>query len=254
MYIGSVQGPIVGLDEYSHNYLGLPSSDFNFDYNINNDEWYTDQLHYLMLLTSFEYMEDPTSILNLTIFPRPPAFINRASGQFIIATFAAISIGLAYPLYHLLGAYANEAKIFALTKQDKELTTEVTKYKKILGEKKKQISALDKELARLSKLYGGKTKTLASIYKEKVEYRMKSEIFYLIADELAKFDVFVNKIFTHEDTVWMSLVSSDDRKITELIKYISDRHFDEIQEIDIELIEKDPESKHYKGLLKVRLR
>jgi hypothetical protein len=254
MYIGSVQGPIVGLDEYSHNYLGLPSSDFNFDYNINNDEWYTDQLHYLMLLTSFEYMEDPTSILNLTIFPRPPAFVNRASGQFIIATFAAISIGLAYPLYHLLGSYANEAKIFALTKQNDALNTEVTKYKKILGEKKKQISALDQELARLSKLYTAKTKTLSSIYKEKVEYRMKSEIFYLIADELSKFNVFVDKIFTHEDTVWMSLVSSDDRKMTELIKYISDRHSGEIQEIDIKLIEKDPESEHYRGLLKVRLR
>jgi len=254
MYIGSVEGPIVGLDEYSHNYLGLSSSDFNFDYNINNDEWYTDQLQYLMLLTSFEYMEDPASILNLTIFPRPPSFVNRASGQFIIATFAAISIGLAYPLYHLVGSYANEAKIFALTKQNKMLNAEVSKYKRILSEKKKEISALDKELARLAKLYGGKTKTLSSIYKEKVDYRLKSGIFYTIADELHKFDVFVDKIFTHEDTVWMSLVSSDDRKMTELIKYISDVHYDEIQEIDIEMIEKDPDSEHYRGLLKVRLR
>jgi hypothetical protein len=254
MYIGSVQGPIVGLDEYSHNYLGLPSSDFNFDYNINNDEWYTDQLQYLMLLASFEYMEGDTTILNLTIFPRPPAFVNRASGQFIIATFAAISIGLAYPLYHLIGSYANEAKIFALSKQNDTLNAEVEKYKKILGEKKKEISALDKELERLANLYSGKTKTLSSIYKEKVDYRMKSEVFYTIAEELHKFEVFVDRIYTHENTVWMSLVSSDDRKLTELIKYISDAHSDEIEEIDIELIEKDSEGEHYRGLLKVRLR
>jgi hypothetical protein len=254
MYIGSVQGPIVGLDEYSHNYLGLPSADFNFDYNINNDEWYTDQLQYLMLLTSLEYMEDESTVLNLTMFPRPPAFVNRASGQFIIATFAAISIGLAYPLYHLVSSYANDAKTFALSKQDEELKVEAKHYKKILGEKKKEISRLDKELNRLAKLYGGKTRTLQSIYNEKVNYRLKSGIFYLIAEELNQFDVFVDKIFTKEDTVWMSLVSSDDRKLTELIKYISNTHFNEIKEIDIKLIEKDPNSKHYRGLLKVVFR
>ncbi len=254
MYIGSVQGPIVGLDEYSNNYLGLPSADFNFDYNIDSDEWYTDQLQYLMLLTSMEYMEGESDVLNLTMFPRPPSFVNRASGQFIIATFAAISIGLAYPLYHLVSSYANEAKIFALTKQNNALSSEVGKYKKILGEKKKQISTLDKELAQLAKLYGGKTKTLSSIYKEKVDYRLKSGIFYTIAEELNKFDVHVDKLYTKENTVWMSLVSSDDRKLTELIKYISSTHGGEIKEIDIKMIKKDSDSDHYRGLLKVELR
>jgi len=254
MYIGSVHGPIVGLDEYSHNYLGLPSSDFNFDYNVQNDEWYTDQLQYLMLLTSLEYMEDETSVLNLTMFPRPPSFVNRASGQFIITMFAAISIGLAYPLYHLIGSYANEAKIFALTKQDEKLKAEANKYRQILSAKKKEISALDKELIRLAKLYGGKTKTLSSIYKEKVNYRLKSEIFYTIANELNKFGVYVDHVITEENTVWLSLVSEDDRRLTELIKYISNIHFDEIKEIDIELIKKDPGSEHYRGLLKVELR
>ena len=254
MYIGSVQGPIVGLDEYSHNYLGLPSSDFNFDYNIENDEWYTDQLHYLMLLTSMEYMGGDTSVLNLTMFPRPPSFVNRASGQFIIALFAAISIGLAYPLYDLVSSYANEAKIFALTPKDKELKAEANKYKQIIGAKKKEINALDQELARLAKIYGGKTKTLSSIYREKVNYRLKSEIFYQFAEELHKYDVYIDNVKTEGDTVWLSLVSSDDRKLTELIKYISNAHSDEIKEIDIELIKKDPESTQYRGILKVVLR
>jgi len=34
MFIGSVQGPIIGLDEYSQNYLGLQSADLSFDYNV----------------------------------------------------------------------------------------------------------------------------------------------------------------------------------------------------------------------------
>jgi hypothetical protein len=254
MYIGSVKGPIVGLDEYSHNYLGLPSSEFNFDYNINNDEWYTDQLQYLMLLTSLIYLEDEESVLNLTIFPRPPSFVNRASGQFIIATFAAISIGLAYPLYHLVGSYANDAKTFALKDQDKGLKAEAAKYKKIIGAKKSELKKLTDELNRLAKLYGTKTKTLKSIYKEKVDYHLKSELFYTLAEELNKFGLHVDKVETEEDTVWLSLVSSDDRKLTELIKYISETHFDDINEIDIKMIKRDPNSDIYRGLLKVEFR
>ena len=254
MFIGSVQGPIIGLDDYSENYLGLNSADFNFDYHVGSDEWYTDQLQYLMLLSSLDYLDDETSVVNLTMFPRPPSFINRASGQFIIATVAAISVGLAYPLVYLVGSYANEAKIYALKIQNDKLTAEANKYKKILGKKKQIIAGLDKQIATLTKTYGGKTKTLESIYNKKVNYRLKSEIFYTLAKDLAKHDVHVDMIYTKDNTVWLSLVSSDDRKLTELIKDISDTHFNELNSIDIELIEKDPESAYYKGLLKVDLR
>lgn len=254
MFIGSVQGPIIGLDEYSQNYLGLQSSDLNFNYNINNDEWYTDQLQYLMLLSAFDYMEDEDSIVNLTMFPRAPSFVNRASGQFIIATFAAISIGLAYPLVYLVGSYVNDAKIYALTLQNNKLQAESEKYKKILGIKKKEIEVLDQKISKLTTRYQAKTKTLTSIYDKKVNYRLKSEIFHQIAEELTKFDVNVDMLYSQNDTLMASLVSSSDRKITELIKYISETHFDEIDQIDIKLIEKDKENNYYKGLLKVDLR
>jgi hypothetical protein len=254
MFIGSVQGPIIGLDEYSQNYLGLQSADLNFNYHVNNDEWYIDQLQYLMLLSSFDYMEDESSIVNLTMFPRAPSFTNRAGGQFIIATFAAISLGLAYPLIYLVGSYINDAKIYALKIENNKLSTETNKYKKILSDKKQKISVLDKEIGNLSKRYQGKTKTLTSIYDKKVNYRLKSGIFHAIAEELNKFGVNVDMLYSKENILWISLVSSDDRKLTELIKYISDTHFDEINQIDIERIQKDPENHYYKGLLKVDLR
>ena len=254
MFIGSQRGPIIGLDDYSQNYLGLHSTDFNFNYNIENEEWYTDQLQYLMLLTSFEYMEDDSSVVNLTMFPRAPSFVNRASGQFIISTFAAVSLSLAYPLIYLVGSYVNDAKIYALDIENNKLTTEATKYKDILGKKKTTIKSLDKNLKGLGTIYEGKTKTLTAIYDKKVNYRLKSGIFHTIADELIKFEVHVDMMRSEGDTLWVSLVSSDDRKLTELIKYISDTHFDEVNEIDIERIEKDPENNYYKGLLKVELR
>jgi hypothetical protein len=254
MFIGSINGPVIGLDEYGQNYLGLQSSDFNFNYEINNDEWYTDQLQYLMLLNALEYMEDPSFTVNLTMFPRPPMFAKRASGQFILATAASIFIGIAYPLTYLIGSYTNEAKIYTLNLKNAELTKETKKYKKILSEKKKKISALDKEIATLLKTYNAKSKTLSSIYDKKVHYRLKSGIFYTFAKELDQFGVHIDNIYTKENTVWVALVSSNDRKFTELIQYISNQHFDELKSINIELIQKDPESNFYKGLLKVDLK
>jgi len=254
MFIGSAQGPIVGLDEYSQNYLGLESAELNFNYNVNNDEWYTDQLQYMMLLSAFDYMEDETSIVNLTMFPRAPSFVNRASGQFIIATFAAISIGLAYPLIYLVGSYVNDAKIYALDIQNNKLQEESSKYKKILGIKKQEIEVLDQKVDKLTTRYSAKTKTLTSIYDKKVNYRLKSGILYQIADELTAHEVNVDMLASDNDTLWVSLVSSSDRKLTELIEYISDTHFEEIDHIDIKLIEKDLENSYYKGLLKVELR
>ena len=39
-----------------------------------------------------------------------------------------------------------------------------------------------------------------------------------------------------------------------LIKYISEKHFNEINSMDIEMIKKDPGSAYYTGILKVVLR
>jgi len=254
MFIGSVQGPIIGLDEYSQNYLGLQSADLNFNYNVKNDQWYIDQLQYMMLLTSFQYIDDEDSLVNLTTFPRPPAFANRASGQFIISTLIAISLGLAYPLYFLVSSYVNDAQIYKLSVENNKLNAETKRYKQILGAKKKEMAALDKNIEQVAKVYGGKTKTLTAIYDKKVNYRLKSATFYTIAEDLSKFDVKVNGISTDNDTIYLSLVSADDRRFTEVIKHISEAHFKEVNQIDIEIINKDPESNYYTGLLKVELK
>ena len=188
------------------------------------------------------------------MYPRPPSFVNRASGQFIISTFAAISLGLAYPLVYLVGSYVDDAKIYALNIENEKLTAESTKYKKILKDKKDKINALDKRINKASKIYSSKTKTLTAIYDKKVNYRLKSGVLYTIAEDLYKYDVQVDKVNINNDTMLLSIISSDDRKFTEVIKYISDTHFNEINQIDIELIEKSPDSSYYKGLLKVELK
>lgn len=254
MFIGSERGSIIGLDDYSQDYLGLHSSDFNFNYNVGNEEWCTDQLQYLMLLSSFEYMEDELAFVNLTMYPRAPAFVNRASGQFIISSFATISLTLAYPLVYLIGSYINDAKVYALNIENDKLSQGASKYKKILSDKNKKIKILDNKIQAVSTIYEGKTKTLKTIYNKKVNYRLKSGIFHTIAAELAKFDVHIDMLSTDNDLLAISLISSDDRKLTELIKYVSETHFDDVLQIDIDRIQKDPGNNYYRGLLEVEFK
>ena len=251
VFIGSERGPIIGLDDYSQNYLGLHSTEFNFNYNIDNEEWYIDQMHYLMLLNAFEYMDDESEFVNLSMYPRAPSFVHRASGQFIISIVAAISLSLAYPLVYLVGSYVNDAEIYGLNTKDKELEKEAFKYKTILGEKQKVIKNLDAKIKYKSDIYNNKSKTLIAIYDKKINYKLKSGLFHTIAEELTQFDVHVDMLSTDNDTLYVSLVSTDDRKFTELIKHISETHFNEIREIDVERIKKDPSNGYYKGLLKV---
>jgi hypothetical protein len=251
MYLGSTLGPIIGLDEYSNSYLGLPSFDLNFDYNIENEEWYTDQYQFLMLLTTLNYLENPQDLLNMTLYPRPPSFPQRASGQFIIATFTAISLGLAYPLYYFIGAYTKKAQVIALEPEQKRLAEEAAKYKEIIKHKQKILAEARKQLDALKTTYNEKTKTLMSVYREKVNYKLKSGLYFLLAEYLTKFDVYVDNVESEEDTLILSLVSSSERKITELIRYITNVHGDDIGFIDIQLIKKDPQTNFYRGILKV---
>jgi len=55
MYIGSELGPISGADEYAQNYLGLYSIPMTFDFKVDIDEWYIDQVHHMMALSAQDY-------------------------------------------------------------------------------------------------------------------------------------------------------------------------------------------------------
>jgi len=204
--------------------------------------------------SSIDYIDETDQKVNLTIFERAPAFHKRPSGQFIITTLLAISLGMAYPLYFLARSYINDATNLVLSKNEEALKAESDKYKQILGGKQKEIKVLDEKIGSLSKIYFSKEKTLTTIYDKKVNYRLKSELFYRFAQDISKFDVKIDQFMSDQDTYTISLLSKDDKEITKLIKHISDTYFDKINSIGIETIKKDQESELYNSVLKVELR
>jgi hypothetical protein len=200
------------------------------------------------------YWEEPEGHINFTLYPRPPAFYKRASGQFILSLVAAILLASAYPLYYLGASYVLELRNLQLSKEERQLGSEVRKYKAILGKKKKEIKALDKRIAALQKTYHAKEKTLVAVYDKKVNYRLKSNQLAAFADELAQFGLHVDAMRSQDDNYALSIIAENDRNITELVKEVTDRYAHDIKKIDIERIAADANSSLYHGVLKVELR
>ncbi len=251
LFLGSVKGPIIGLGDYGYNYLGIPTFNLDFNFDIKNDEWYVDQFQYFMVKSALDYIQAPSKILNLTFNPRPPTFAKRASGQFIIATVLASVLALGIPLVYLIPSYMNDAYNLKLKSDDAKLSKESNKYKKILKEKQLDIKADKAELKKLNNIFEGKAKTLTSIHNKKVNYKFKSGFYYIIGRDLKQFGVHVEQISTNENSLTLYLLSNDEKKITKYIKYISKKYFENIKNIDIKRIEIDDKDFSYRGILKV---
>ena len=251
LFLGSVKGPIIGLSDYGYNYLGIPTFNLDFNFDIKNDEWYVDQFQYFMVKSGLDYIQTPDKTLNLTFNPRPPTFAKRASGQFIIATVLASLLALGIPLFYLVPSYMNDAYNLKLSSNEKDLSAESSKYKKILKDKQLVIKADKAELKKLNSIFEGKAKTLTSIHNKKVNYKFKSGFLYTFGKDLKKFDVHVEEVSSDEDYFTLYLLSKDEKKITKYIKYISKEYFKNIKNIDIKRIEIDDEDFSYRGVLKV---
>jgi len=250
LFLGSVQSPIIGLGDYGYNYLGIPTYNLDYNFDMKNDEWYVDQFQYMMVQSGLDYIENPSKFVNLTTTPRPPVFSKRASGQFIISTTVVSLLAIGYPLFFLVKAYMIDAHIIKLSSENKSLTQITNKYKKILNEKRKIISQNKKELKGLENIFEAKAKTLTSIYNKKVDYRLKSNLLNKFAIDLVKYELKLERMSSNENEFTIHIVSDDDKKITKYIKYISEKYFNDIENIDIKRISVSKDGL-YRGILKV---
>lgn len=258
VYIGSEVGAIIGMDEYSQTYLGLDSSDFDFNYGFETEEWYIDQIHLLMQLTAQLEPEDRYEC-NFTRFYRPPPFEKRASGQLIITVAASIVIAMVYPgVYWTMdgiesirkAALESDYQAVHLQRQDRENqinhhTAEMEKIKTLV---KNEMKALD-----------DKKSVLTKIHDVKVNYPMKAKRISDLTQDLNKYNVQLDEILYTEDekslekSFTLHLLSSKDKQITNLIEWYTKTRSTQYK-FTIRKIEFDEETKRYSSELKVVLR
>ncbi|MCK4875794.1 MAG: hypothetical protein KAS26_08105 [Sulfurimonas sp.] len=261
IYIDSQIATVTKLDELSEVELGIKSSDFNFDYGFESGESHLDQLHALMQVYT-TLPQDERYECNFTVYHRPPKFIQRESGRAILLTAASLIIAFIYPVTYWTLTYAQNVQYDLLNEDYKELhnikiTREAT-IKNKEAEKHKVLTLLNNEKDE----YAQKKNTLIKIHDVKVNYPMKADLLYKLTKDLSRYRVKAESISYSESEktakteaikqLKFGLVASKDKKITDLIKYLT-RTYEGKFHFSINEISYEKESKLYFGELRVNL-
>jgi len=255
-YIGSQLQTVTKLDEMLEVELHIRTFEFDFDYGFeSHNNGYIDQLHALMsIYTTLERYQRYEC--NFTAYRRPPIFMKRESGKLIMITAASIALAFAYPITYWILTYAQALQEDLLKQEynqvhNTKITREAT-IKSRVADKEKTQALLEKE----EQEFTDKKNTLIKIHEVKVKYPMKADLLTILTQDHNKLDVSVGEIHYTEaenkKTFTLNLISSEDRKVTQLIEHLTKKHEHRFK-FELERISFDDDFKKYLSELKVSL-
>ncbi|MBT5934427.1 hypothetical protein [Sulfurimonas sp.] len=255
VYIGSQVETVTKLDEMLEVELHIKSSDFHFDYGLESDDTYVDELHALMH-TYTTVSEDDRYASNFTVYHRPPAFMKRESGKLIVLAAASFALAFAYPVTYWALDYAQQLQEELLKQESIEVRnikiTRESSIKNKRADKSKALTLLNTERQE----YIDKKNTLIKIHDVKVNYPMKGKLLASITKDLNKYGVKLESLAYNETNATkifdLNLVSSKDRKITKLVEHLTEKYSGKFK-YNIEKIYYDEDSHVYLSLLKVEI-
>ena len=235
--------------------LGIKSGNFEFDYGFESDGVYIDQLHALMHIYTTLPFEEKYDC-NFTSFHRPPKFIHRESGKIILLVAASLTLAFMYPVTYWVLTYAQTLQYDLLATEYTELhnikTTRQATIKNREADKAKVLTLLNQE----KKEYSEKKATLIKIHDVKVNYPMKAKLLTRLTKDLNKYGINVESLSYQENeklkTFTLNLVSKKDKKITQMIEYLTKTHEGKF-DFSLEHIEFKEKSKKYFSELKVSI-
>ncbi len=239
IYIGSEVGMFVGVDEYAKSYLGLESYEFNFSIAINSKEWYVDQLHILMALTSQVYLENTDDKLNFSIFRRPPPFSKRPVGKLIGVLIASILLTVAYPAYQYGYSQFLQLQVAQANKEYKKANKEANIIRAKIAKLKKDRAKIVVLVKKESKKLEFRKKLLSEIHKKKTAYSMKALILVELINISNKYKSKISNISYDENSIKLSIQNRSEKKITEFIQELTNLKKYKITTDKIEKNEKD---------------
>ncbi|ALV24483.1 hypothetical protein CIG2463D_0910 [Campylobacter iguaniorum] len=253
IYIGSDIGSINGLDKFVQDRLLIKTQDFNFDIPLKNKELDQTYLHNLMILYAKDYIKDK-KLLNFSNFLRPPPFLSRDSGVFILIVFISLVIGLLYPIYQFSYGYYLSMEI------DKEqIILEEISQKNILY--KNQINQLIADVQQIKQTLENKQNDLQlkkdlldQIYDKKMNYPMKGVAIYDITKYINKTDIKIKEISINNRMIVLDLISSNDKHITQLIEDLRASNIYKTVTKEISLVDSNSTKRYYESNVTVEIR
>ena len=252
-FVGSTFGKIEGLNKHINNYLRLNPSNFDFDYGIEKSvDSYIDQFHYLSYIEAQKSIEGTSTAPNFTLFFRPPPFIMRRSGKFLITLSVSVLLILSIPIYNYIYDSFIKADIQLLQNETNKVIKLSNAIRSEINKLEKNRKSIKSKIEIEKNLLEKKRNIFQAVYQKKVNYLMKAKTIAELGNDMNKFGVYVTKITNNNNQFVLSLYAPSEKNITNFIKYLA-KNYNQIFYTDIEKIYKDKKSGIYRGDLKVKL-
>jgi len=255
IYIGSQISTITKLDEMAEAELSIKSSNFEFDYGLESDGNYIDQIHSLMhIYATLEANEKYDC--NFTVYHRPAKFIQRQSGKLILFSIAALVIAFIYPVTYWVLTYAQAIQHDLLKQKYSQIHNTKTTREAIIKNKEADKEKVLTILSQNKQEYHEKKSTLAKIHDVKVNYPMKAKLLTTLTKDLNTYNIQLENISYGEDkekkNFNLKLISSKDKKITRLLEYLTKTYENKFH-FSLEEILYNKKKKKYFSELKVEI-
>jgi hypothetical protein len=258
LYIGSSAGVIFGMDEFAQTILGIKTLNFDFEYGLEVNEFYVDQIHQLLHLNA-QLVADDRYELNFTIFDRPPPFVKRESGKIILLAAGTLLVSSIYPLWNVGYTTFTQLESASLKKEKRQIHTERMGRQSQMEGQARIKAELDKKIKAESALLAVQNNVLTQIHDRKVKYPMKAKIISTLTKDLNKYKVHLSSI-AYEDGLnakdghfTLEMVSGSEKRMTDMIEKLTKDNLKNYR-IALEEIAYDTEASIYKSSLKVELR
>lgn len=221
IYFGSDIGNIPGVEAFIEQRLGLEYKELKFSIALNEREVSLSPLDTMMLLTAQNYLSNQNNEYNYSPFQRPPPLAQRSSGKFLGTIAAALLITFAYPAYQFLHGIYYEKLTEAKTQEYNIALAEENQIKVALANLQKQIDETKEVANKENELLGARKDLLFAIHSKKVNYPMKSVAIFDLSNMANKNEATIYRILDMDRNLTISVRTKTDKKMTELLREIS---------------------------------
>ncbi len=251
IYISSKIGEIKGIEEFCVNYTSIQTKKLDVKSSKNSSEVEIDPLVHMMIVTAKNYKENPDSDnFNISTFQKEPPFFITPTGILTKVTAASILLAALYPTFEYFQKVTYDKKYKNLSVINVQLENKVVKMKEALSSILKEQKSIEKKLEEKNKELGFRTKLLREIYNKKVNYAMKAKILNDLFSKVNKHNSKVAELRNHQREFILTVRSSKDKYITELMKDLSQN---KNYQVVTDLIKKDDNKSFYESSIKVSI-
>jgi len=201
--------------------LNISTKNLELNIAINSKEVEVNNIHSIMVINAQYHKETHENDFNFSNFLRPLPLLQRNSGKLMMYALTGLLIGSLHPLYLYVSGIITDIDT-ADKKSEYEINdADRTRIKAALAAIEQQILDTSKLIEVEKERIEFRKNTIDEIYDKKVNYPMKGVVLFELSNLINNKDIQTAKINNSDRNMIVTLVSKDEKKLTELIQNVS---------------------------------